>query len=190
MSISSIGSNINSITYGTQPATSAATTASTATNSAATSAGGTADWVTLSPDAQAIAKLNSAGITVECVSLTADPGLLNLSGLASKSGTSRTSTGTSPAGDLTKTGFESALANYGATSTQADQYFKAIDTNNDGVVSNSELLTALGNTDIDTHSPLSQGLLSLMNTSHNGRVSEPEFTDFETSLVTSETPSV
>jgi hypothetical protein len=106
-----------------------------------------------------------------------------------QSATSQTSTGTSPAdSDLSKANFEKTLAQYGATGTQADQYFTDIDSNNDGVISNSELLTALGNTGSDTDSSLSQGLLSLMNTTHNGVVSGTEFTNFETSLVTAETP--
>ena len=190
MSISSLGNYINPAMYGTQQATSAATPASTGTNPAATSSSATADWVTLSPDAQAVAKLNSAGITVESVSLADNPNLLNLAGLAKKSATSQPSTSTSPAdGDLSKANFEKTLAQYGATSTQADQYFTDIDSNNDGVISNSELLTALGNTGSDTDSSLSQGLLSLMNTAHSGVVSGTEFTNFETSLVTAETPN-
>jgi hypothetical protein len=82
MSISSLGNYINPATYGTQQATSATTAASSAINPAATSSAATADWVTLSPDAQAVAKLNSAGITVESVRLADNPNLLNFAQLA------------------------------------------------------------------------------------------------------------
>jgi hypothetical protein len=191
MSISSLGSYVNAATYGASPATSTSAAAPAAAASAGnTSSSPSADWLTLSPDAQAVAGLNSAGITVECVSLADDPSLMNLADLAKGAAPAQTSTTPSSGnGDLSKTAFENALAKYGATSGQADQLFADIDTNGDGAVSNSELLTALGDTGSDTDSSLSQGLLSLMDTSHSGAVSGTEFTNFETSLVTSETSS-
>jgi hypothetical protein len=191
MSISSLGSYVNPAIYGASPATSTPAAAPTAVGSAGSaSSSPSSDWLTLSPDAQAVAGLNAAGVTVESVSLADDPNLMNFANLAKGSATTQTpTTPSSGIGDLSKTEFESALAKYGATSGQADQLFADIDTNGDGTVSNSELLTALGDTGSDTDSSLSQGLLSLMDTSHSGAVTGTEFTNFETTLVSSETPT-
>lgn len=181
MSISSIGGYVNPAIFGTQQTSSTSTATSTAAASTAPTSGGSSDWVTLSPDAQAVAGLNAAGVTVECVPLSDVPNLAS-----GQSSATTTSTGD---GDLSESEFEKALAGYGATGSQADQYFSDIDTNDNGSLSNSELITALGDTGSDTDSSLSQGLLSLMNTSHSGVVSGSEFTAFETSLVTAETPN-
>ncbi len=179
MSISSIGGYVNPAMFGTQQTSSASATSTAAVASTPASSG--SDWLTLSPDAQAVASLNAAGVTVECVPLSDVPNLAS-----GQSSAATTSTGQ---GDLSESEFEKALAGYGASSSQADQYFADIDSNDNGSVSNSELITALGDTGSDTDSSLSQGLLSLMNTSHSGVVSGSEFTAFETSLVTAETPN-
>ena len=190
MSIASIGNYANAISYSSNTS-SASVPSSTSSTASSTSSSDSADLVTLSPEALGIARLNAAGITLECVSASSLPNLQQLaaSGLQSSSGSSSTKT-TSPAnGELSEALFAKVLAGYGATSTQADTYFSEIDTNDNGEISNGELLTALGDTGSDTGSSLSQGLLTLMNTSHSGVVSGTEFVAFETSLVTAETPT-
>jgi len=190
MSISSIGSSANQSIYGTQRAPSASAAASTGAASGAPASNESSSTVTLSPDAQAFAKFNSEGITVELVSAAGVPNLMNPAGYAQQVAAAKASGATSPAdGELSQANFDSVLANYGATSTQADQLFQSIDTNDNGTISNSELLNALGNTGSDSNTSTSQGLLTLMDTNHDSVVSGSEFITFETSLVSSEKAS-
>jgi hypothetical protein len=185
MSISSIGSSAIQSIYRTQRAPSAPAAASTDAAAGAPASNESSSTVTLSPDAQAIAKLNSLGVTVELVSAADVPNLMNPAEYAQQMAAAKASGATSPAdGKLSEADFESVLAKYGATSTQADQLFQSIDTNDNGTLSNGELLNALGNTGSDTST--SQGLLTLMDTNHDSVVSGSEFVTLETSLVSSE----
>jgi hypothetical protein len=191
MSISSLGSAFNQSIYGTQRAPSASAAASTGAASGAPASNQSSSTVTLSPDAQAIAKLNSEGITVELVSAADVPNLMNPAGYAKQVAAAKASGAVSPAaGELSEADFDSVLANYGATSTQANQLFQSIDTNDNGTLSNGELLNALGNTGSDGDTSTSQGLLTLMDTNHDSVVSGSEFIAFETSLASSEKASV
>ncbi len=186
MSISSIGSSVSQSIYGTQRAPSASTGAAPG----APASNESSSTVTLSPEAQAIAKLNSEGITVELVSAADVPNLADPAGYAQQLAAAKASGATSPAdGDLSEADFDSVLSNYGATSAQANQLFQSIDTNDNGTLSNGELLNALGNTGSDGDTSTSQGLLTVMDTNHSSVVSGSEFITFETSLVSSEKAS-
>ena len=110
MSISSIGSSANQSIYGPQRAPSASAAASTGAASGAPASNESSSTVTLSPDAQAFAKFNSEGITVELVSAAGVPNLMNPAGYAQQVAAAKASGATSPAdGKLSEANFNSML---------------------------------------------------------------------------------
>ena len=172
MSISSIGNSPFAQLYANTKAASAKSTA--ITGNAASSSEPSSSRVTLSPDAQALAGLNADGVTVMQVPIS----------YALSSGIPRPATPT--IGTESEAAFETVAEQFGATKSQADQDFQAIDTNDSGSMSNSEFLTAMGDTR-NTSSSTSQALLSLMDSNGNGTVSGSEFVTFETAVVGAET---
>lgn len=172
MSISSIGNSSLAQLY--SGPTSAAAKSATASNNVASNSEPSGSRVTLSADAQALAGLNADGITV-----TQEP----IDGYQLSSGKLLPATPTS--GTVSETAFETIAEEFGASKSQADQDFQAMDANNSGSISNGELLTAMGDTR-NSASASSRALLSLMDTNHDGSVSGTEFVNFETALVGAE----
>jgi hypothetical protein len=129
------------------------------------------DTVTLSPEAQAIASLNAKGITMVTI---------HSRGLSS--GVQPPSPSAVPNGSASKNDFEAVMAGFGLGTQQADQDFAAMDRNDDGSISNSEMLSAMSAASEGGNS-LSEGLRQLMDTNHDGSVSGTEFVNLETALV-------
>jgi EF-hand domain pair len=183
MSVSSINSyspfsKMNSI----RPASSEAKSTSTSSSSEPEPS----SQVTLSANARAIASLAAKGVTLTQTQLSppelADARSGNLvqlgSDIAGSSGSPP------PNGEISQSDFEQLLqSQFGATQSQADQLFKGFDTNDDGSISNAELLNGLAGTLNSTPTGFDQTLLSVMDTSDNGTVSQPEFTQFESAMV-------
>jgi len=176
---------------------SAANTASTASKtSTETSAPESSTQVTLSPDAQAIANLNRAGITMFQFSLAgldlppqSSPGFAQA--LAQAANANRPQTGNVGQNDglISQSDFEAVAAKFGATKTQADQLFASLDTDGSGSVSNAELLNAMASTGTDPNSATSQALLKLMDTNGDSTVSGSEFLKFESAMISAEKAS-
>lgn len=191
MSVSSVNNNPAAFTQanpgqasagasGTTTTTS--TTASSSTSQTSTSsAPASSSVVTLSPEAQTYAKLNAEGVTITQVGLAAGNPVQNLEKAASNAVGLQN-------GAVSQTDFETLAAQFGASKAQADQVFQQLDSNNNGSVSNSELLKALGNTDgSGGTSASSQALLKLIDANGDGTVSGSEYLKFETAFVAAET---
>jgi EF-hand domain pair len=129
------------------------------------------DTLTLSPAAQAIASLNAEGITVVTI---------HSRGLSS--GVQPPSPSPVPDGSVSKSDFDAVTTGFGISTQQADQDFAAMDSNGDGSVSHSEMLSAMSATG-QGGSSLSQSLRQMMDTNHDGSVSGTEFVNLETALV-------
>jgi hypothetical protein len=155
--------------------------------------------VTLSPQAQAFSELASKGVTVTEVSLsslgitpdqiaqarTPDQVVALMAGVAKK----LQSAGDTPkqGGAVSQKDFDNVVEQqFGGTKAQADQLFAAFDGNQDGSISNSELLNELGSLSSDSTNPAAQTLLGLMDSNHDGSVDQSEFLKFETSFVQNE----
>jgi len=155
--------------------------------------------VTLSEGAQAIAKLNAAGVTMTQTSIAS----LNLSrspntsddytdlALALKKAAVTPPTGTDGKTDgvVSETGFEGVTKQFGVSLTQADQIFQSIDSNGDGSVTNDELLSALSGGAENSDNPEAQALLTLMDTNSDSSVDSAEYLKFETAFVSAEKAS-
>jgi hypothetical protein len=139
--------------------------------------------VTLSQDGLALANLASEGITVTQIS---GP---SLSRLVASGQTPLVSSPGVTGGAISQPDFERLILQAGGTKEQADQLFSTFDSNSDGAVSPSEVLSGLSKA--RDKSPFAQTLLSLMdkNGDGNGAVSSTEFVRFETELVSAEKPS-
>jgi hypothetical protein len=175
MSISSIGTSPLAQLYSSSK--SAATKSTVTSSNAASNSEPAGSRVTLSADAQAIAGLNADGVTVTQVPI---------GGYELSSGKLLPPTPTN--GTVSETVFETIAEEFGATKSQADQDFQAIDTNDSGSISNSEFLTAMGDTR-DSSGASSQALVSLMDANGDGTVSGSEFVNFETAVVGAEKSS-
>lgn len=174
MSISSIGTSPLGQLYSSNG--SAAAKSTMASSNTTPSSEPSASRVTLSADAQAMAELNADGVTVTQVPITYE--------LSSGKHVPTTPTG----GSVSESAFETIAEEFDATKSQADQDFADIDTNNSCSISNSEFLTAMGDTR-NTSNASSQALLSLMDANHDGSVSGTEFVNFETAVVGAENTS-
>jgi len=187
-------------TGATSTANSTSSAASTASTSSTSSATESSTQVTLSPEAQVLAGLNAKGVTETVTSLAG----LNLPSLAS--GESSTDyaqqlaqalNGITPIAPPTKDGkadgyisqsaFETVVAQFGGSKTQADQLYTALGGGNS--VSNGELLGALAGTTGAPNTSTEQDLLKLMDSSGDGTVSSSEFLNFETAMVAAEKPA-
>jgi hypothetical protein len=131
----------------------------------------TSDTVTLSPDAQAMASLNAKGITMVTI---------HSRGLSS--GVQPPSPSAVPDGLMSKSDFEAVTASFGVGTQQADQDFAAMDSNGDGSISHSEMLSAMSATSQGSSS-LSKELRQMMDTNDDGSVSSTEFINLETAFV-------
>jgi EF hand len=129
------------------------------------------DTVTLSPEAQAIASFNAEGISVVIVH----------SGGLSR-GVQPPSPSPVPNGSASKSDFEAVMSGFGLSTQQADQDFAKMDRNDDGSISNSEVLSAMSATS-QGGSSFSEGLRQVMDMNHDGSVSGTEFVNLETALV-------
>ena len=119
------------------------------------------DTVTLSPEAQTIASFNAEGIS---------------------RGVQPPSPSPVPNGSAAKSDFEAVMSGFGLSTQQADQDFAAMDSNGDGSISHSEMLSAMNATS-QGGSSLSEGLRQVMDMNHDGSVSGTEFVNLETALV-------
>jgi len=167
MSITSVGPS--SPLYSALDSSSAKRGATAAASQSGSSS--MSDTVTLSPEAQAIASLNAKGITMVTI---------HSRGLSS--GVQPPSPSPVPNGSAAKSDFEAVMSGFGLSTQQADQDFAAMDRNDDGSISNSEMLSAMSATS-QGGSSLSEGLRQLMDTNHDGSVSGTEFVNLETALV-------
>jgi hypothetical protein len=129
------------------------------------------DTVTLSPEAQAIASFNAEGISVVIV---------HSAGLSR--GVQPPSPSPVPNGSASKSDFEAVMSGFGLSTQQADQDFAEMDRNDDGSISNSEVLSAMSATS-QGGSSFSEGLRQVMDMNHDGSVSGTEFVNLETALV-------
>jgi len=180
----------------------ASTAPATASASSQASADSSSAQVTLSPEAQQLAKLNAEGVTVTVTSLSG----LNLpSRSANESFTdyaqqlTQALKGFTPIapptngkgqddGYISQSAFEAVVAQFGGSKTEADQLFTAIDTSDSNSLSNSEMLNALAGTATSPNSSSAQALLQLMDSNGDGSVSSGEFLNFETAMVAAEKP--
>lgn len=87
---------------------------------------------------------------------------------------------------LSKSSFESLIEKFGGTQAQADQLFSMLGGDENGTVSNAQMLKALGNTLSDPSSQTSQMLMTLMDRNGDQLVSGGEFIQFETAMVNTE----
>jgi Ca2+-binding EF-hand superfamily protein len=74
------------------------------------------------------------------------------------------------------------MSGFGLSTQQADHDFAERDRNDDGSISNSEVLSAMSATS-QGGSSLSEGLRQMMDRNHDGSVSGTEFVNLETVLV-------
>jgi Ca2+-binding EF-hand superfamily protein len=81
-----------------------------------------------------------------------------------------------------KSDFEAVMSGFGLSTQQADQDFAEMDRNDDGSISNSEVLSAMSATG-QGGSSFSEGLRQVMDMNHDGSVSGTEFVNLETALV-------
>jgi hypothetical protein len=176
MSISSVSNSPLTQPYPTAQRTTKAT-AATSNGTTDPGAASSASTVTLSADAQAMARLNAMGVTIETVKVT---------------GLSRGGLPLPPPGgangSLSQSSFQDVLEGYGASAQQAEAAFSAADQDGNGSISNGELLGAMSSTGNST-SAAAQRLLQLMDTNHDGSVSSTEFVSLETAMVQAETPT-
>ena len=129
------------------------------------------DTVTLSPEAQATASLNAKGITMVTI---------HSRGLSRGVQPPRPSP--VPNGSASKSDFEAVMSGFGLSTQQADQDFAKMDRNDDGSISNSEVLSAMSATS-QGGSSFSEGLRQVMDMNQDGSVSGTEFVNLETALV-------
>jgi EF hand len=129
------------------------------------------DTVTLSPEAQTIASFNAEGISVVIV---------HSAGLSR--GVQPPSPSPVPNGSASKSDFEAVMSGFGLSTQQANQDFAEMDRNDDGAISNSEVLSAMSATS-QGGSSFSEGLRQVMDMNHDGSVSGTEFVNLETALV-------
>ena len=129
------------------------------------------DTVTLSPEAQTIASFNAEGISVVIV---------HSAGLSR--GVQPPSPSPVPNGSASKSDFEAVMSGFGLSTQQANQDFAEMDRNDDGAISNGEVLSAMSATS-QGGSSFSEGLRQAMDMNHDGSVSGTEFVNLETALV-------
>jgi hypothetical protein len=202
MSVSAIA-NINGAAFAQADAQSQSSNASTSNSAASVTAASQATaettesesstQVVLSASAQVLANFNADGITVGEVSLASlnlpsqsAPDYMELAMQAtSRLGPPTNSKGRDD-GAISQSSFEAVIKQFGGTKAQADQLFASFDTDGNGSISNSELLTGMSKTGSDPASSSSQSLLKLMDTDNGGTVNTVEFSSFEGAMVAAE----
>ena len=159
--------------------TNAATDGSSAPSSS--SAPEPSTTVTLSKNGMGYANLASEGVSVALIS---GP---SLSQLVRSGQTPLIKSPGAQGGSISEQDFEQLVLQAGGTKQQADQLFKTFDSDGNGSVSSSEVLSGLSKA--GNASSFAQTLLSVMDRNHDGTVSGTEFVTFETSLLSAEKPA-
>lgn len=149
--------------------------------------------VTLSTQALSFASLNAAGVTT--IQLSAE----DLAGMPKSFATEadleqavqvvrNAAIAASPPKDgaVTKADFDTLASQFGTTKAQADQVFDELDSDNNGSVSNDELLSGLGKTGSASGSASSQALMKMVDKNSDGTVDESEFVNFEGAVISAE----
>lgn len=150
--------------------------------------------VTLSADAQALARINAEGVTVtqgSIMGLHAPGGSPSTSIQqlmdAVRSLAPHTNSQGQADGYVCGADFETMIAQrFGRATVQVPNLFNAFDIDGSGSISNPEMLSAMSSTGSDPTSSSSQALLHAMDTNGDGTVSVDEYTQFETAMVEAE----
>jgi hypothetical protein len=172
MSIPSIGNALLGFAYpATQSSSSKRDSASSALQDPPVLS---SDTVTLSPEAQAMASFNAKGITVVTI---------HSRGLSS--GQQPVQPSSVVDGSVSEKDFEAMAASFGDTINQADRAFAAMDTNDNGSISNAEMLDAMSATSHGSEA-LSRNLRQMMDANHDGSVNGAEYVNLETAIVSVE----
>lgn len=174
MSIASVGNGIMNALYSSARPAHAKGGAGSAGDATASAAAPAPDTVTLSSSAQAMASLNARGVT-----------LMSLPGGGLSTGAQPASPAVAADGSVSQSSFEAVLVRFGTPRNQADRDFATMDNNGNGLVSNSEILSAMSQT-AQGDDTLSQDLRTMMDTNNDGSVSSSEFVNLETALVSGE----
>jgi hypothetical protein len=154
--------------------------------------------VTLSSQAQDLAKLNADGITVMETSLvvpSSPSGASNIDYAEQVLNATKATVINPPMKDgqydgvISQSAFETAAEQFGATKAQADQLFASLKTNGSGTISHNDMLSVMGATNSNPSDQTEQALLKLMDTNGDGAVSSNEFLAFEKAMVAAEKPA-
>ena len=211
MSVSSIGYQraITQPQSATPPARSTGTDTSFAAFAAAdtpatpqgTSGSESSSQVSFSPGAQALAGLHANGVAVAMVNmagtrLTRLPGESDVEYFKQLEAAMKSrmpfaqvtieGRDGNPSGYISQSDFETVLAEFGESKTDADQFFSTLDNDHDGKVSNAEWLHAVSEAVSTPGDSTSQSLLKLMDGDGDGTVSSVEFTRLESSMIAAE----
>ncbi|CAB3752558.1 EF-hand domain-containing protein [Paraburkholderia humisilvae] len=89
-------------------------------------------------------------------------------------------------GTVSAQDFTRLVEQFGGSADEAKQLFAAMDTDQNGSLSNLEVVNELGRLSTDSTSAVSQMVMALMDTDHNGNVSGDEFFNFQRALQGSE----
>lgn len=200
MSVSAVAHFASSNAASTNGAADTAASASSTTpqTPAAGSGAQSSTLVTLSSNAQDLAKLNAEGVTVTETSLVLPSRSSGVSNIDYAKQVLQATRGTviSPPmngrqydGVISQSAFETAAGQFGETKAQADQLFASLDTNGSGTISHAALLSAMGAAGSNPNNPTEQTLLKAMDTSGNGVVSSSEFLAFENAMIAAEKPA-
>ena len=91
-------------------------------------------------------------------------------------------------GSISKSAFDAVITQFGGTQKEADQIFASFDTDGNGTVSTSELLSALSKAGSNPSDSATQTLLKLLVPLGDTSVSSSAFLSFETSMLVAEDP--
>lgn len=183
-------------TASSQPADGAQTTSGTAP--AAAPGASASAVVTLSPQAQAFSELASQGITVTQVSLSTlgiTPDMIaqastpdQIAAMMHNVRQESQNLGLIPKADggVSQKDFLSLIQQFGGSVAQAKALLAVFDGNENGSISNSEMLAQLGSLSTSGTSSTSAEVLALMDGNRDGAVDSSEFLKFETAFVQSE----
>lgn len=92
-------------------------------------------------------------------------------------------------GSISQSDAESVIKNLGGTATQAEQIFTALDTDQNGSLSNEELLNAISQLGSNTASTGVQALEKLLVPDGSSTISEGSLLSFESAMVAAEKPA-
>jgi len=92
-------------------------------------------------------------------------------------------------GNISQAAFDTVINQIGGTKTDADQIFSSLDTDNNGSISNSELLSAMSQLGSSNADSGVQELEKLLVPDGDSTVTDGEFLSFETAMVAAEKPA-
>jgi len=92
-------------------------------------------------------------------------------------------------GSISKSAFDAVITQFGGTQTQANQLFASFDTDGNGSISTSELMSAMSKTGSNPGDSATQALLKLLVPFGDTSVSSSAFLSLETSLLVAEKPA-